>query len=121
MSRKDAILCSVALDASFSCNSTQTILGRRHFGIRCIFQISFLEEVNEIGDLGITTDQHLRWNLHIGKGVAKANGILELIKRNCRDFDDRKTLRTLYCALVRLKIKFRVLLCNMVPLHQEGH
>ena len=28
--------CSVALDASFSCNSTQTILGRRHFGIRCI-------------------------------------------------------------------------------------
>ena len=26
--------CSVALDASFSCNSTQTILGRRHFGIR---------------------------------------------------------------------------------------
>ena len=37
LSRKDAMmLCSVALDASFSCNSTQTILGRRHFGIRCI-------------------------------------------------------------------------------------
>ena len=37
LSRQDAIgvLCSVALDASFSCNSTQTILGRRHFGIRC--------------------------------------------------------------------------------------
>ena len=31
------LLCSVALDASFSCNSTQTILGRRHFGIRCTY------------------------------------------------------------------------------------
>ena len=30
------LICSVALDASFSCNSTQTILGRRHFGIRCM-------------------------------------------------------------------------------------
>ena len=30
------LLCSVALDASFSCNSTQTILGRCHFGIRCM-------------------------------------------------------------------------------------
>ena len=30
------LLRSVALDASFSCNSTQTILSRRHFGIRCI-------------------------------------------------------------------------------------
>ena len=30
------LLCSVALDASFSCNLTQTILGRRHFGIRCM-------------------------------------------------------------------------------------
>ena len=39
--RKDAIvLYSVALDASFSCNSTQTILGRRHFGIRCIVFLS---------------------------------------------------------------------------------
>ena len=34
--RSYRISCSVALDASFSCNSTQTILGRRHFGIRCI-------------------------------------------------------------------------------------
>ena len=35
------LLCSVALDASFSCNSTQTILGRRHFGIRCISRESW--------------------------------------------------------------------------------
>ncbi len=65
---------------------------------------SFLEEVNEFRDLGITTDQHLRWNLHIDKVVAEANRMLGLIKRTCRDFDDYKTLRTLYCALVRSKI-----------------
>ena len=36
------LLCSVALDSSFSCNSTQTILGRRHFGIRCIYYVNWL-------------------------------------------------------------------------------
>ena len=61
---------------------------------------SALEEVNEFRDLGMTTDQHFHWNLHIDKVVAKANRMLELIKRTCRDLDDHKTLRTLYCALV---------------------
>ena len=41
-----------------------------------------LEEVNEFRDLGITTDQHLRWNLHIDKVVAKANRMLGLITGN---------------------------------------
>ena len=49
---------------------------------------SLLEEVSEFRDLGITTDQHLCWNLHIDKVVAKANRMLGLIKRTCRDFDD---------------------------------
>ena len=65
-----------------------------------------LEEVNEFRDLGITTDQHLRWNLPIDKVVAKANRMLELIKRSCRDFEDRDTLRTLYCALVRSDLEY---------------
>ena len=67
---------------------------------------SVLEEVNEYRDLGITTDQHLRWNLHIDKVVAKANRMLGLIKRSCRDFEDRKTLRTLYWALVRSNLEY---------------
>ena len=41
---------------------------------------SVLEEVNEFRDLGITTDQHLRWNLLIDKVVAKVNRMLGLIK-----------------------------------------
>ena len=78
---------------------------------------SVLEEVNEFQDLGITTDQHLRWNLHIHEVVAKANRMLRLIKRTCRDFDDRKNVRTLYSTLVR--VQFRILLSYMVPLHQK--
>ena len=74
---------------------------------------SLLEEVSEFRDLGITTDQHLCWNLHIDKVVAKANRMLGLIKRTCRDFDDHKTLRTLYvlCSCnctIQLRILGRV-------------
>ena len=64
-----------------------------------------LEEVNEFSDLGIATDQHLSWNLHIDKVVAKANRMLGLVERTCRDFHDRKTLRTLYCVLVRSNLE----------------
>ena len=65
-----------------------------------------MEEVNEFRDPGITTEQHLRWNLHIDKVVAKANMMLGLIKRTCRDFGDRKTLRTLYCALLLSNLEY---------------
>ena len=71
---------------------------------------SVLEEVNELRDLGITTDQHFSWNLHIDKVVAKANRMLGLLKKTCRDFDDGKTLRTLYCALVRSNLEY----CSLI-------
>lgn len=71
---------------------------------------SVLEEVNEFRDLGITTYRHLSWNLHIDKVVAKANRMLGLIKRTCRDSDDRKTLRTLYRALVRSHLEY----CSLI-------
>lgn len=44
--------------------------------------------------------------------------MLGLVKRTCRDFDDRKTLRTLYSALA---IQFRIILSYTIPLHQNGH
>ena len=65
---------------------------------------SVLEEVNEFRDLGITTDKHA--NLHIDNAVAKANRVMGLIKRTCRGFDDRKTLRALCCALVRSNLEY---------------
>lgn len=49
-----------------------------------------LEEVSEFRDLGITTDRHLRWNLHIDKVVPIANRMLGL---------------RLYCTLVRSNLE----------------
>ena len=52
-------------------------------------------------DLGLLTSDVLSWNLHIANITAKANSILGLIKRTCRDVNDVTTLKTLYCSLVR--------------------
>ena len=35
------------------------------------------------------------------KITAKANGVLVLVKRPCRDLKDIDTMKTLYCSLVR--------------------
>ena len=68
---------------------------------------SLLEEVKEFKDLGVTiTDNFNNWNSHIDIIVSKANRMLGLIKRTCRGLDDTKTLRTLYCALVRSNVEY---------------
>ena len=43
----------------------------------------------------------LSWSLHVDKITAKANGVLVLVKRTCRDLKDIDTMKTLYCSLVR--------------------
>ena len=53
---------------------------------------------------------NFNWNSHIDIIVSKANRMLGLIKRTCRGLDDIKTLRTLYCALVRSNIEY----CSVV-------
>ena len=42
--------------------------------------------------------------------VSKANRMLSLIKKNCKGLDDPKTLRTLYCSLVRSNLEY----CSVV-------
>ena len=37
---------------------------------------------------------------------SKANSILGLIKRTCRDVNDVTTLKTLYCSLVRPRVEY---------------
>ena len=46
------------------------------------------------------------WNSHIDKISSKANKVLGLIKRSCRDLRDVSTLRTLYCTLVRSQLEY---------------
>ena len=59
-----------------------------------------LEEVKEFKDLGILTDCSLSWNSHTDMITAKANRMLGLIKRTCKDLKDTATLKTLFCSLV---------------------
>ena len=61
-----------------------------------------LEEVKEFKDLGILTDCSVSWNSHTDMITAKANRMLGLIKRTCKDLKDTATLKTLYCSLDRL-------------------
>ena len=54
-----------------------------------------LEVTAEFSDLGLLMNHKLSWNSHIDKISSKANKVLGLIKRNCREFRDVLTLRTL--------------------------
>ena len=65
-----------------------------------------LEEVDEFRDLGVITENHLRWNSHVNCVVVKANRMLRLFKRTCKGLNDLKTLRTLYCSLVRTNLEY---------------
>ena len=56
--------------------------------------------VNVYKDLGLFTASDLSWNQHVDKITAKANRVLGLVKRTCRDLNDVDTTRTLYCSLV---------------------
>ena len=69
-----------------------------------------LEEVKEFKGLGILTDSSLSWNAHIDMITAKANRMLGLIKRTCKDLKDTTTLKTLYCSLVRSNLAY----CSVV-------
>ena len=66
-----------------------------------------LEVTAEFSDLGLLTNLKLSWNSHIDKISSKANKVLGLVKRNCRELrDEVSTLRTLYCALVRSQLEY---------------
>ena len=65
-----------------------------------------LESVNVYKDLGLFTASNLSWNQHVDKITAKANRVLGLVKRTCRDLKDIDTMKTLYCSLVRPLLEY---------------
>ena len=65
-----------------------------------------LDEVKEFKDLGVVTNEHLSWNSYVGIVVAEANRMLGLIKRTSRSLDDSRTLKTLYCTLIRFNLDY---------------
>ena len=74
-----------------------------------------LESVDMYKDLGLFTTSNLSWNQHVDKITAKANRVLGLVKRTCRDLKDIDTMNTLYCSLVRplLEAKLGTLILNV--------
>ena len=65
-----------------------------------------LNSVSLHRDLSLLTSDVLSWNSHIANITAKANSILGLIKRTCRDVNDVTTLKALYCSLVRPRVEY---------------
>ena len=56
-----------------------------------------LDNVRTVTDLGIT--DYLNWRLHISNNTSKANKVLGLIKRACKDLKDPDTRKTLLYAV----------------------
>ena len=52
------------------------------------------------------TATDLPWSQHVDRINAKANRVLGLVKRTCRDLNDVDTMRTLYCSLVRPLLEY---------------
>ena len=65
-----------------------------------------LNSVSLHRDLGLLTSDVLSWNFHIANITAKANSILDLIKRTCWDVNDVTTLKTLCCNLVKPRVEY---------------
>ena len=65
-----------------------------------------LESVDVYKELGLITASNLSWNQHVDKITAKANRVLGLVKRTCRDLKDIDTMNTLYCSLVRPLLEY---------------
>ena len=66
---------------------------------------TILEEIKEFKDLEILTDCSLPCNYHTDMTTTKANRMLGLIKRACKDLKDTATLKTLYCSLVKSNLE----------------
>ena len=46
------------------------------------------------------------WKKHVYKITAKANRVLGLVKRTCRDLKDIDTMKKLYCSFVRALLEY---------------
>lgn len=65
-----------------------------------------IDRVESFKDLGITFDSKLTFVEHINNIVSSAFRTYGFIYRNCRDFSDERTFKTLFCSLVRSKIEY---------------
>ncbi|KAL0879152.1 hypothetical protein ABMA27_002946 [Loxostege sticticalis] len=65
-----------------------------------------LQRESIIRDLGVCHDSKLLFDTHINYIISKASKALGFVMRNSKDFTQIKTLKILYCALVRSNLEY---------------
>ena len=75
----------------------------------CIAE-SFLKRENQVKDLGIILKSNLNMSSHISYIANNAFRMLGFLKRNCKHFNQVRTLKTLYLSLVRSGLEY----CSVV-------
>ncbi|XP_022808744.1 uncharacterized protein LOC111345728 [Stylophora pistillata] len=65
-----------------------------------------LEPASQAKDLGVTVHTDLSWKTHIELVCTKANKLLGLVKRFCRDIYDTETRKLLYGSMVRPHLEY---------------
>ena len=65
-----------------------------------------LDNVDSFVDLGVISDDKLRFNLHIESCVNKAKSLLGFIKRWSKELDDPYVTKRLFVSLVRPTLEY---------------
>lgn len=81
-----------------------------HFDYRLAGQV--LQRESEVRDLGVFHDSKLIYDTHISTIVSKAHKALGFIKRCSKDFNRIKTIKILYCTLVRSNLEYATQIWN---------
>lgn len=75
-------------------------------------QVSTLERVHQMSDLGVLFDQKLSFSAHIESMVSRAYSRLGFMKRICANFDDVYCLKYVYFSLVRSVLEYASVVWN---------
>ena len=65
-----------------------------------------LDRVDVEKDLGILVSNNLSWNNHVDVISSKAQKMLNVLYRTCKDINDIRTKKLLYIALVRSRLEY---------------
>ncbi|CAB3243345.1 unnamed protein product [Arctia plantaginis] len=81
---------------------------RKHSPIFQVYKLldTPLSRVSNIKDLGVTFDSKLLFDTHIYNIVSKASKALGFLLRVSADFKNIKTIKILYCSLVRSHLEY---------------
>jgi len=71
-----------------------------------------LDRITRVDDLGVLLDTKLKFSDHISTIVNKVRGVLGVIKRWSREFDDPYLTRTLFISIDRLILEHGSPVCS---------